>query len=82
MKKRPRSICSTSYSELKASIDILLRPNKVPIEKVKNFARLCYRFMDSYRKGLSGPTLDYTLRKCKSHRTIQQSTSDEIQGDG
>ena len=82
MKKRLRSICSLSYSELKASTDILLRPSGTPIEKVQNFARLCYRFMDGYRKGLSGPTLDYTLRKCKSHRTIPQSTTDEVQGDG
>jgi len=82
MKKRLRSICSFSYSELKANIDILLRPNGIPIEKVQNFARFCYRFMDGYRKGLSGPILDYTLRKCKSHRTIPQSIIDEVQGDG
>jgi hypothetical protein len=46
-------------------VEILIQPGGIAIDRIRNFARFCYRFMDGYRKGLSGPILDYTLKKCK-----------------
>ena len=82
MKNYLKRICSFSFTDLKNNLDILLRPGGIAVEKIQNFARFTYRFMDGYRKGLSGPTLDYTLKKSKSHRTIPQSIIDEVQGEG
>ena len=73
MKSYLRRHCTFSYRELRENflkIEELLRPDGIPLEKTQNFARFCYRFMDGYQKGLSGPSLDYTLKKCKKHRSI------------
>lgn len=70
MKSYLRRHCTFNYRELKAKIEELLRPGGIPLDKVQNFSRFCFRFMDGYRKGLSGPILDYTLKKCKKHRSI------------
>ena len=37
--------------------------------------------MDDYRKGLSGPILDYTLKKCKKHRSIPDDIIARVQGE-
>ena len=37
--------------------------------------------MDGYRKGLSGPILDYTLKKCKKHRSIPNDIIERVQGE-
>ena len=31
------------------------------------------RSMDGYRKGLTGPVLEYAVKKCKSHRRLSSS---------
>ena len=31
------------------------------------------RFMDGYRKGLTGPVLEYAVKKYKSHRRLSSS---------
>ena len=33
----------------------------------------CFRFMDGYRKGLTGPVLEYAVKKYKSHRRLFSS---------
>ena len=39
--------------------------------------------MSGCRQGLSGPILDYTLKKCKAHRSIPPDiTVDLVNGDG
>jgi hypothetical protein len=81
MKSYLRRHCTFSYRELREKIEELLRPDGIPLEKTQNFARFCYRFMDGYRKGLSGPILDYTLKKCKKHRSIPDSIVERVQGE-
>ena len=58
----------------------MIQPGGIAIDRIRNFARFCYRFMDGYRKGLSGPILDYTLKKCKSHRSIPDSIVEKVMG--
>ena len=33
----------------------------------------CFRFMDGYRKGLTGPVLEFAVKKYKSHRRLSTS---------
>ena len=33
----------------------------------------CFRFMDGYRKGLTGPMLEYAVKKYKSRRRLSSS---------
>lgn len=81
MKSHLRRHCTFNFRELKVKIDELLRPGGIPLDKIQSFARFCFRFMDGYRKGLSGPILDYTLKKCKKHRSIPDDIVARVQGD-
>ena len=44
--------------------------NSVPLESIRKYARRAWRFMDAYRKGLTGVEALYTVKKYKSHRKI------------
>lgn len=37
----------------------------------------CLRYIDAYRKGLSGSALEYSVKKFKGHRTIPSSETYE-----
>jgi hypothetical protein len=81
MKAYLRRNCAFNYRQLVEQIEELLSPDGISLEKTQNFARFCYRFMDGYRKGLSGPILDYTLKKCKKHRSIPNDIIERVQGE-
>ena len=82
MKSRLRRICTFSFTDLKDKVNNLLEVDGIEVSRVQSFARFCFRFMDGYRHGLSGPILDYTLKKCKTHRSIPPTLVDLVQGDG
>ena len=42
----------------------------VPLSLIRKHARICWRYMDAYRKGLTGPLADYAVKKAKSHRMV------------
>jgi hypothetical protein len=81
MKSYLRRHCTFNFTDLKAKINGLLAPGGIPIDKIQNFARFCYRFMDGYRQGLSGPILDYTMKKCSKHRSIPRDIIERVLGD-
>ena len=50
-----------------------LLPNvlmSIPIAYFKRVARHCFRFMDGYRKGLTGSLLKFAVKKYRGHRMI------------
>jgi hypothetical protein len=61
MKAILRKDCTFNFSDLKIKINGLLL--NIPLAVFQSSARFCYRFMSGYRLGLSGPLLDYTLKK-------------------
>jgi len=44
--------------------------NSVPLESIRKYARRAWRFMDAYRKELTGVEALYTVKKYKSRRKI------------
>ena len=67
-KAKLRRMCTFSFSDLKKRLPELL--DSIPISFVKRASRHCFRYMDGYRLGLTGPELDYAIRKYKGHRMI------------
>jgi hypothetical protein len=69
LKAHHRNNCTYTYKDLRASL-----PNTVeellPLAFVRRAARHCERFMDGYRRGLTGPLLAYAVKKYRSHRAI------------
>jgi hypothetical protein len=41
-----------------------------PIEVIRRFFNRSWRFMDAYRKGLTGKAADWAVRKQTSHRRV------------
>ncbi len=41
-------------------------------EKIRCYARKTWRFMDAYRKGLTGLEILYAVKKYRSHRQIPE----------
>jgi len=44
--------------------------NSVSLEQIGRYARRSWRFMDAYRKGLTGIAALYTVKQYRSHRRI------------
>ena len=61
--------CTYNYKDLKERLPITLL-HTMPRAYVRRAARFCLHFMSGYRAGLSGPLLDFTMKKYKSHRSI------------
>ena len=68
-KSHHRRTCTYNYKDLKERLPITLSQT-MPLAFVRRASRFCLRFMNGYRAGLSGPLLDFTMKKYKSHRSI------------
>jgi len=42
------------------------------LEEIRKFARKSFRYMSAYRLGLTGKAADYTVKKYRSLRRIQE----------
>jgi len=63
-KAKLRRMCTFSFSDLKKRLPELL--DSIPISFVKRASRHCFRYMDGYRLGLTGPELDTQLGNIKA----------------
>jgi hypothetical protein len=45
-------------------------PKIAPLSLIRKHARVSWRYMDAYRKGLSGVLAEFAVKKSKSHRTV------------
>ena len=68
MKAKLRRDCTSTFSDLKQKLDLLLQ--NISLNIFQSSARFCYRFMAGYCLNLSGSLLDYTVKKYKGHRQI------------
>jgi hypothetical protein len=76
-KSHHRRTCTYSYKDLKDRLPTTLSET-MPLAFVKRAARFYLRFMSGYREGLSGPLLDFTMKKYKCHRTIPPGIVDTV----
>ena len=67
-KKYARENCNYSWSSLQRVVPAALE--SVDITTIRKFARKAWRYMDLYRKGITGKLAEYTAKKYKSHRCI------------
>ena len=63
-----RRTCSFNFAELQARLPQVL--DEVPLPFVRRVSRHCFRFISGYRLGITGPALDYAMKKYKSHRSF------------
>ncbi|CAG8795347.1 16914_t:CDS:2 [Gigaspora margarita] len=71
VKKCMRENCDYTWKGLKNKVPIAL--DSIPVETIRKHARLSYRWMDAYRKGLTGQAANYAVKKYKSHRSIPRA---------
>lgn len=71
-----RSQCTFSFPDLKERLPQVL--DSIPTHFYRKVARSCFRWMDGYRKGLTGLLLAYAMKKYKGHRTISEALDAEF----
>jgi hypothetical protein len=75
-KRHARENCDYSWNGLQQMVPKSL--DQVPLVMIRKFARKCWRYMDAYRKGISGKLAEYAVKKYKSHRRIPDSILEEL----
>jgi len=76
MKRSLRKSCTFNFKDLKENIAELLET--MPNSLFQSCARFCYRFMSGYRLGLSGPIIEFTMKKFKRHRSIPDGVVNDM----
>jgi hypothetical protein len=60
-----------NFAEAKAqALEVL---DACPTEVIQHFINRSWRFIDSYRKGLTGEAAAWVVRKQKSHRSVSEA---------
>ncbi|ORZ15511.1 hypothetical protein BCR41DRAFT_396467 [Lobosporangium transversale] len=67
-KRYTRANCDYTFKGLQETIPAALA--SVTILSIRKYARRSFRYMDAYRKGLSGRVAELQAKKYKSHRRI------------
>ncbi len=68
VKGKARAECGYTFAALENKVPECLAA--CPVETIRRYVRHCQRYMDGYRKGLTGPLLDFACKKYTSHRRI------------
>jgi hypothetical protein len=70
-KRYTRKHCNYSFKGLQSTIPKAL--DSVPIEAIRRYAWMAFRYMDAYRKGLTVEAAERAVRQYKSHRRISMN---------
>ena len=71
VKRYTRNNCDYSFKGLEKIIPEAL--NSISLEKIRCFARRTWRFIDAYRKGLTGIEALYAVKKYRSYWQIPEN---------
>jgi len=75
-KKYTRDNCNYTWSGLQITVPKAL--DSVPLITIRKFARKSWRYMDIYRKGITGKLAEFAVKKYKSHRRVPDTIYNEI----
>jgi hypothetical protein len=71
-KRDARNECDYTFSGLEKKVPEVL--DRVPVSKIRRYARKAWRYMDAQKQGLTGRLADYAVRKYRSHRRVPTGT--------
>ena len=69
VKKYARNNCDYTFKGLEKVVPEAL--DSVTLEQIRKYARHSWRFIDAYRRRLTGIYALYAVKKYKSHRRLQ-----------
>jgi hypothetical protein len=76
-KRLVRKRCNYTFAGLQREVPIAL--DSCPLSVIRNFSRKAWRYMDAYRKGLTGRLAEFAVKKYKSHRRIPNFVLSELE---
>ena len=68
--------CDYSWKGLVGTVSKALE--SVPLKTIRRHAQKCFRYMDVYRKDLTGKAVEYAVKKYRSHRRVSNSITMDI----
>lgn len=80
MNKLTRKRCDDSIYSLRELVDAFLNSDvHCNLTSIRKYFRICWRYMDAYKEGMSAELAKYAVTLYKSHRMVSGSLDKRIE---